>query len=61
MSLSWSRVTSKLRWVGLAAWLATIVVGLVMVPGTIQALKPGGFEVSGGDVVQTEAEFFGLR
>lgn len=56
MSAKWSRVTIKLRWVGLVAWLATLIVGIVMVPATIESLKPGGFEVSGGSVAQTEAE-----
>lgn len=50
----WSRATIKLRWVGVAALLATIVAGLWMVQGTIAALEPGGFEVSGGRVAEVE-------
>ena len=56
MFAAWSRATIKLRWVGVAALLATIVLGLVMVRGTIEALEPGGFEVSGGRVARIEAE-----
>ncbi|KIG15590.1 Integral membrane protein [Enhygromyxa salina] len=33
-----------------------MIVGLWMAPGTIQALEPGGFAVSGGTVVQTEEQ-----
>lgn len=56
MFAAWSRATIKLRWVGFAALLATIVAGLLMVRGTIEALEPGGFEVSGGRVRMIEAE-----
>ncbi len=52
---AWARVTSRLRWVGLAALLVTIVVGAWMARGTIEALEPGGFEVSEGKVADTEA------
>ncbi|PRQ07574.1 Membrane protein YdfJ [Enhygromyxa salina] len=51
-----ARTTVKLRWVGLIALLATLVVGLLMTPGTIQALEPGGFEVTRGTVAQTEEQ-----
>ncbi len=51
---AWSRATVKLRWVGLAALIATVVVGLWMVRGTIDALEPGGFEVGGGRVAEVE-------
>jgi uncharacterized membrane protein YdfJ with MMPL/SSD domain len=53
---AWSRATIKLRWVGLAALVATIIVGLLMVRGTIEALEPGGFEVSHGRVAEVEDE-----
>ena len=53
---AWSRAATKLRWLGVVALLATIVAGLSIVPGTIAALEPGGFEVSGGRVAQTEDE-----
>ena len=56
MFAAWSRATIKLRWVGFAALLATIVAGLLMVRGTIEALEPGGFEVSGGRIRMIEAE-----
>lgn len=55
MFAAWCRATIKLRWVGLAALFVTIVVGVLMVRSTIESLEPGGFEVSGGQVAQTEA------
>jgi trehalose monomycolate/heme transporter len=55
MSDVWSRATIKLRWVGLVALLLTLVAGVLMVPGTIAALAPGGFAVSGGEVGRVEA------
>jgi len=59
MFAAWSRATIKLRWVGLAALVLTLIVGVFMVRGTIEALEPGGFEVSGGAVAQTEATLSG--
>lgn len=56
MFAAWSRATIKLRWFGLALLIATVAVGLFMVRGTIEALEPGGFEVSGGQVAKVEAE-----
>ncbi|HLT38164.1 MAG TPA: MMPL family transporter, partial [Enhygromyxa sp.] len=56
MFAAWSRATIKLRWVGLAALLATIVTGILLVRGTIEALEPGGFTVSGGRVGAIERE-----
>lgn len=55
MAGGWTRATIKLRWVGVLALLATIVVGLWMVPGTIRALEPGGFDVTNGRVSVVEA------
>lgn len=55
MAGGWTRATIKLRWVGVVALLATIVVGLWMVPGTIRALEPGGFDVTDGRVSVVEA------
>jgi trehalose monomycolate/heme transporter len=56
MFAAWSQATIKLRWVGLAALLATIIAGVMMVRETIEALEPGGFEVSGGRVGAIEDE-----
>ncbi|MFO7567890.1 MAG: MMPL family transporter [Enhygromyxa sp.] len=56
MFAAWSRATIKLRWFGLAVLIATIITGVLMVRGTIEALEPGGFEVSGGRVGAIEAE-----